>query len=305
MKLFIAIVALASSAVAFAPADPAVVIMLGTGTPNPDPDRSGPSVAVIVKKQAYVVDAGPGVVRRAAQAARLGYPQLESSGLTKLFLTHLHSDHTAGYPDFIFTPAVTGRETALDVYGPPGTAAMTRYIRKAYERDLQIRLHKGLEPAIAAAYVVRPHEIRREGTVYETADVRIEAFAAIHGTFRGDAFGYVFRLRSGKTIVISGDTTYSDNLVRHALNCDVLIHEVYSAKALQRRTTDWQRYHSVFHTSAIDLGRIAAKVRPKVLILYHVLLFGDPPEQILSEIRQNFDGRIVYANDLDVWPLAQ
>ena len=275
------------------------VVMLGTGTPNPDPDRSGPSVAVIAGNRSYVVDAGPGVVRRAAAAARLGFPQLESRGLTTLLLTHLHSDHTAGYPDFLLSPAVTGRQGALDVYGPPGLAAMTRDLKKAYRADLDIRLHKGLEPAIAAAYVARPHEIRKDGVVLEAPDVTVEAFRVNHGTMR-DAFGYKFTLAGGKSIVISGDTTYSENLIARAMGCDILVHEVYSAEALSRRTPEWQRYHSAFHTSAVDLGKIAARVRPRVLVLYHALPFGGPAEQIVTEIRRSYAGELVFAKDLDV-----
>ncbi len=277
----------------------AVVVMLGTGTPNPEPERSGPAVAVIVGSHAYVVDAGPGVVRRAAQAARLGFPQLESKGLTTLFLTHLHSDHTAGMPDFLLSPAVTGRTEGLEVYGPAGVAAMVRDLMRAYRVDLDIRLRRGWEPSIPAAYAMRTHEIRKDGVALKTADVQVDAFRVKHGALR-DSFGYRFTTPDGKSVVISGDTTLSENLMRYAQGCDILVHEVYSANGLKRRTPEWRRYHAAFHTSAVDLGRIAARVKPRVLVLYHSLPFGDPPDQIVTEIRENYAGPLIFASDLEV-----
>ncbi|MGH9258410.1 MAG: MBL fold metallo-hydrolase, partial [Acidimicrobiales bacterium] len=113
---------------ATAPAPPAPVsartgtraVLLGSGTPNADPDRSGPAVAIVVNGTAYLVDAGPGVVRRASAAERRGTPELAVKNLRIVFVTHLHSDHTAGLPDLIFTPWVLGRSPPLEVYGPAG-----------------------------------------------------------------------------------------------------------------------------------------------------------------------------------------
>ena len=266
------------------------VILLGTGTPNPEPEHSGPAVAIVSGDQVYVVDCGPGVVRRAAQAG-LGMEQL-----TRLFVTHLHSDHTAGLPDIIFTPAVTGRETPLEIYGPPGIHAMTRHILQAYAEDMQVRLH-GLEPAVPQAYVVTAHDVQ-PGLVYRDDAVRVTAFAVKHGSWRS-AFGYRFEARD-KSVVISGDTTYSDGLVAAAKGCDILIHEVYSAKGLEKRTPDWQRYHKAFHTSAEDVGRVAAQVKPKTLVLYHQLPMGETPDEVLSEVRRNYTGNVIYGRDLDV-----
>lgn len=266
------------------------VILLGTGTPNPEPEHSGPAVAIVSGNGVYVVDAGPGVVRRAAQAG------LQMEQLTRLFVTHLHSDHTAGLPDFIFTPAVTGRKTPLEVYGPPGIGAMTRHILQAYAGDMQVRLH-GLEPAVPQAYVVKPHEVK-PGTVYRDDAVRVTAFAVKHGSWRY-AYGYRFDAKD-KSVVISGDTAYSDGLVAAAKGCDILIHEVYSAKGLEKRTPGWQRYHKAFHTSAEDVGRVAAQVKPKTLVLYHQLPMGEAPDEVLSELRRSYQGNVIYGRDLQV-----
>ena len=266
------------------------VILLGTGNPNPDPQRSGPAVAIVSADSVYVVDSGPGVVRRAAQAG------IRMDQLTRLFVTHLHSDHTAGLPDFILTPAVTGRTVPLEIYGPPGMKAMTRNIMGAYREDIEIRLH-GLEPSVPQAYVVNAHDVK-PGVIYTDGAVRIAAFPVNHGTWRY-AYGYRFEARD-KVIVISGDTTYSESLIAAAKGCDILIHEVQSLAGLQKRTPDWQRYHSAFHTTAADVGRIAAQARPKKLVLYHQLPHGEKPEEILDEIRQQYSGEVIYGNDLDV-----
>lgn len=266
------------------------VVLLGTGTPNPEPDRSGPAVAVISGERVYIVDAGPGVVRRAAQAG------IRMDQLTRAFITHLHSDHTAGLPDLILTPAVTGRTEPFEIYGPPGLRAMTTQILGAWRDDIDIRLH-GLEPSVAAAYVVHAHDVR-PGEVYRDGSVRVTAFPVTHGSWK-HAYGYRFEA-GGKVIVISGDTTPSETLVDAARGCDILVHEVYSATGLEARTPEWRRYHSAFHTSAIDLGKLAARIRPKKLVLYHELPMGQTPAEVLDEIRRNFTGDVMYGNDLDV-----
>src|SRR6266568_2128653 len=109
------------------------VILLGTGTPRPFPDRSGPATAIVVEDRAYLVDFGPGVVRRAAAAAERGTSALDPARITVAFATHLHSDHTAGLPDLILIPWVMGR-TQFDVYGPLGTEEMTEHVLAAWQR---------------------------------------------------------------------------------------------------------------------------------------------------------------------------
>ena len=116
------------------------IVLLGTGNPNADPLRSGPAVAIVVNGTPYLIDSGPGVVRRAAAAHQAGIPGLEVSNLKRLFVTHLHSDHTLGYPDLILTPWVLGRDEPLEVYGPKGIAAMTNHILKAYDEDIRLRI---------------------------------------------------------------------------------------------------------------------------------------------------------------------
>src|SRR5215813_5202671 len=118
---------------------PTQVVLLGTGNPAPTPDRSGPATAIIVNGEAYLVDFGPGVVRRAAAAQQKGIAALNPTNILHAFVTHLHSDHTVGYPDLIFTPWVVGRKLPLEVYGPPGIKAMTNHVLAAWADDIKIR----------------------------------------------------------------------------------------------------------------------------------------------------------------------
>jgi ribonuclease Z len=266
------------------------VILLGTGTPNPEPERMGPAVAIVSGAHVYLVDCGPGVVRRAAQAG-IGMQQL-----TRVFITHLHSDHTAGYPDLILTPPNSDRADPLEAFGPPGLRAMTAFILKAWSEDLAIRLH-GTQPHNARAFVVSAHEVR-PGEVYRDETIRVKAFAVPHGASKY-AYGYRFEA-ADKTVVVSGDTTYSEALIGAAKGADILVHEVYSQKGWEGRTPEWRKYHAAYHTSAPDLGRLAAQVRPRKLVLYHLLPMGQSPEEVLSEIRQNYSGEVIYGKDLDV-----
>jgi ribonuclease BN (tRNA processing enzyme) len=272
------------------------VVLLGTGTPTADPERSGPSLAIIVNNSSYVVDCGPGVVRRAAAAAaKYGIPSLRPAGLNHLFITHLHSDHTAGYPDFILTPAVLRRKGPLEVYGPKGLKSMTDYLLKAYAEDIDIRLN-GLEHGKPAGYKVNVHEIK-QGVIYRDSNVVVTAFNVHHGSWP-QAFGYRFETKD-KTIVVSGDCTYDENLIKYAMNCDILVHEVYSSEGFSKLPPSNQAYHSVFHTSTVQLAAIANQVKPKLLVLTHQLLFGSTKESILQEIKSKYNGEVVYGNDLD------
>lgn len=266
------------------------VILLGTGTPNPDPERMGPAVAVVSAGRVYLVDCGTGVVRRAVQAG------LKAQELSLVFLTHLHSDHTLGLPDLLLTPGVMERPVPLEVHGPPGTKAMGRRIRQAWHEDLACRL-SGLEPGSPAGYALRVHEIK-PGEVYRDRNLRVTAFPVRHGEWK-HAFGYRFEAPD-KTIVISGDTVPCESLAQAAAGCDILVHEVYCRKGWEKRTPDWQRYHAASHTSAPDLGRLAARLRPKKLVLYHQLRMGETMEALVAEIREFFDGEIINGRDLDV-----
>ena len=147
------------------------VVLLGTGTPRPDPERSGPATAIVVDGTAYLVDIGPGIVRRAAAAFDKGVAALAPDKLQTAFITHLHSDHTVGYPDLIFTTWVQGRRGPLKVYGPEGVEAMTRHIMAAWQADIDIRT-SGLEHRSKAGLTVEAHDVV-PGLVFEDANVKV------------------------------------------------------------------------------------------------------------------------------------
>lgn len=274
------------------------VVLLGTGTPIPDPERSGPALAIVVNGASYVVDAGPGVVRRAVAAAiRDSMPALRAPNLRYVFITHLHSDHTLGLPDIMLTPAVMHRKGPLTVYGPPGTRAMVDKILEAYREDIDLRVHK-LERGDPESYRIVVHEVKG-GFIYRDSNVTVTAFRVPHGSWP-TALGYRFDAR-GRSIVVSGDTGPSDAVVDACRGCDVLVHEVYSKKGFDRLPAGDQQYHSTFHTSAVELGDLATRARPKLLLLTHILFFGETADEILGETRSRYSGQVVAGADRAVY----
>jgi len=267
------------------------LVLLGTGTPNAEQGRWGPALAVISRNTPYLIDFGPGVVRRIVEAG------IDVTRLTKAFLTHLHSDHTVGYPDLILTPWVLGRSEPLEVFGPPGIRVMTEHVLAAYKEDIRERL-QGLQPSNDTGYKVNAHEIE-EGLIYDDTNVQVEAFPVEHGSWK--AYGYKF-ITPDRSIVISADTAPSDTLIEKAKECDILVHEVYSLAGFAKRPADWQRYHALVHTSSEQLAEIASKARPKLLILYHQLFWGTSDQELLAEIKQHYSGKVVSGKDLEVYP---
>ncbi len=271
--------------------------LLGTGTPNDDPNRWGPSVAIIVDDQVYLVDAGVGVVRRAAAARAAGVEALKVTSLSRVFLTHLHSDHTLGLPDLMFSPWVLERPTPLDVFGPKGTAAMTAHLEAAWQDDIAVRLY-GLEPQHTRNYRAVVHETT-SGVVFRDSKVAVTAIAVAHGSWP-EAFAYSFQTPD-RRIVVSGDTVASDAIAAACSGCDFLIHEVYSAEKFKTRPPEWQTYHKAFHTSTTELAAVATKARPGTLVLYHQLFWGATDDDLLAEIRAaGYLGRVVSGKDLQI-----
>jgi ribonuclease BN (tRNA processing enzyme) len=271
------------------------VVLLGTGTPGPDPEHSGPATAIAIDDRAYLVDFGPGIVRRASAAAARGVKAVRPVNLKTAFVTHLHSDHTVGYPDLIFTPWVVGRQDALHVYGPHGLKAMTDHLISAWDEDIAIRT-KGLEHGAPLRVVA--HEIR-PGVVFSDDLMKVTAFPVLHGEWK-EAYGYRFDAPD-RTIVISGDARPSPGLIAACNRCDILIHEVYSPQS-QVPMPDWPKYRAQYHTSTSELAEIARQTQPGLLILYH--LTGQirfPDEQYLNEVRRGWEGKVVVGHDLDVY----
>jgi ribonuclease BN (tRNA processing enzyme) len=271
------------------------LVMLGTGNPNPNPDRFGPATVVVVDEVPYLVDAGVGVVRRWTAAIRKHKLQSSVWDLRTLLVTHLHSDHTLGYADVIFTPwtirdprpGSKGRQ-ALDAFGPPGLRAMTDHLLAAYAEDIEIRSDtRGTRPDRPGPVVtVREIDV---GVVLKDERVTITAFRVPHGRWK-HAFGFKF-VTPDKTIVISGDTAFSPEIAKQCGGCDILVHE-------GGISDDPSEYFRTYHTTADELGRLARDGKPKLLVLYHQ---RGPNEDGVRAIRAQFDGRVVVASDLDLF----
>jgi ribonuclease BN (tRNA processing enzyme) len=274
------------------------LVLLGTGTPNADPDRFGPSVAIVVDDASYLVDFGVGVVRRAAAAERAGIKALGVTNLRLAFATHLHSDHTLGLSDLIFSPWVLDREVPLSVYGPRGLRAMANHLVAAYADDLRVRSTGG-EPAHKYdPRKVDVHEVT-PGVIYRDPRVTVTAFAVNHGAWP-QAFGYRFQTPD-RTVVVSGDTGPESHIEDQCQRCDVLVHEVYSEAGFANRPPEWRAYHSRYHTSSRQLGAIASRARPGLLVLYHQLMWSSTEDDLLAEVRSAYDGKVVSGHDLDIY----
>jgi ribonuclease BN (tRNA processing enzyme) len=270
------------------------IILLGTGTPYPDPNASGPATAVVVGKRVFLFDAGEGVMRRMNAAG------LPISGPEAVFITHLHTDHTLGYPDLILTSWIMRRVSPLPVYGPHGLQRMTQHLLAAYAEDIHVRTY-GLEREIAGGYRVKVHEIR-SGLVYQRDGVRVTAVPVPHGSWKE---AYAFRIDTpDRSIVISGDTRPSEALMRASRGVEVLVHEVYSPLHLAPEDRPggkyWPQYMRAFHTSDIELGSLAARAKPKLLILTHIIRFGSSDEELLAGVRAGgFSGTVQVGKDLE------
>jgi ribonuclease BN (tRNA processing enzyme) len=274
------------------------VVLLGTGTPSADPERSGPATAVVVDDTPYLVDFGPGVVRRASAAAGKGVKGLSLAHLQVAFVTHLHADHTMGYADLIITPWIAGRNSPLQVYGPRGLKDMTEHVLAAYRVDLDNRMEeRGEKTQLVDAHEIRP------GVVYRDEKVTVTAFAVPHGNLV--AYGYRFQTPD-RVIVISGDTSPTDNIVRACNGCDILVHEHYSVASFARVAPRWQDYRLRHHTSTKQLAELATKAHPGLLILHHRSNPGGggasaPESEVIQEMNEYYKGKWVSGHDLDVF----
>lgn len=292
------------------------LVLLGTGTPNACPENSGPASAIIVNDQAYLIDFGPGVVRQASKAYFKGIDALRPDKLNIAFCTHLHTDHTTGLPDLIYTPWVLEREKPLHLYGPEGLQSMAHYIEKAYAADLDMRLN-GDEPANHTGYKTIVKELEKGkldyGIVYADENVQVNAFTVQHGRLQSLAYKFITQ---DKTIVISGDTCPVDIMCEKAKDADILLHECEYTKGLSSRSKQWQIYHQNVHTMSTDLARIASIAKPHLLVTYHRIYHMNildntknlkqemqkRNEAILQEIQDaGYYGTVINGEDLDIF----
>lgn len=275
----------------------AQVIMLGSGTPNAEADRVSSGLAIAVDGRPYLVDCGHGIVQRVAQAQASGLIGWDSTDLDRLFVTHLHADHTVGIPDLLYTPWIHGREMPVQAYGPAGLDQMLAYIQLAYAEN--IREHLSAHPSTEQGYRAQAHEVKA-GRCYHDERIEVQALPADHGNLA--AFSYKFVTPAG-TVVVSGDTKPVPGFADWARGCDLLIHEVYSARQFPDRPPAWRAYHARVHTSTRELAALANDIRPGRLLLYHQLFWGLRPGELVAEINSEYSGDVVSTADLDLFEL--
>ena len=276
------------------------LILLGTGTPSFREGRVQQASVVEAQGRPYLVDCGGGALQRYVEAYGPGGKSLKA--LDRVFLTHLHPDHTAGLADLLIAPWVLGRSQPLRVFGPAGTRAMIDALLTAYA--LGIDEHRNGAAGVDYDLVVDVVECKDVGEIYRDDVVAVEAFGVTHGGL--DAFGFRFTA-DDKVIVISGDTAPNDSVIRYAKACDILVHEAISMPSFEAHFAGevkdkWRGYHQSVHTTTSALARIAQETRPGLLVLTHVLWWGDTTEQsILDEIAQTYDGPVAFGRDLSVF----
>jgi ribonuclease Z len=275
------------------------VTLLGTGTPVPMIERFGPSILVEAGTEKLLFDCGRGA------SIRLNQLGISLSAVTAVFFTHLHSDHVVGFPDLWLTgwlpPPFGHRTQPMHVYGPVGTAQMMIHLRRAYADDIRIRMADEKLPVTGVGIVTK--EIA-EGPVYDKNGVKVIAFNVLHGEFIKPAFGYRIEY-GGHSVVLSGDTQYSENLIQFAKGTDVLFHEVGMAKTENLKTSDAARRIIGHHTTPDNAGKVFSSVKPKLAVYTHIVLLSTDPKisaptesDLVPLTRQTYSGPLEIGEDL-------
>ena len=273
------------------------LILLGTaGGPTPKATRAAPAQAIVVGDRVYLVDCGDGVARQLA-LAKLPIRQLRA-----VFVTHQHSDHNAGYGPLFLLGWAAGLAQPVDTYGPPPLADMTARLLDAYRYDVELRMADEGRPPLAP--LIRPHEIATGGEIYKDDRIRVTAALNDHPPIQ---HSFAFRIDTAdRAIVISGDTRYSENVVKLARGADVLVHEVLSREFWQRpdapQPPSVVRHILASHTDAVDVGRLAAAAEVRTLVLSHFVPTegaGAPTDaEWLDAARRHFKGEVIIGKDL-------
>lgn len=285
---------------ALAGAQPATrtrLVLLGTaGGPTPKARSAAPAQAIVAGDRIYLVDCGDGVARQLA-LAKLPIRQLRA-----VFITHQHSDHMAGYGPLFLLGWTAGLSTAVDTYGPPPLVEMTARLFEAYRYDLEVRAADEGRPPLPP--LVRAHEITEGGEIFKDERVRVTGALNDHPPIR-HSFAYRFDAPD-RSIVISGDTRYSENVVALARGADVLVHEIVSREYWERpgapQPPSVVKHILASHTDAGDVGRVAAAAGVETLVLSHYVPTEGPgtptDEQWLAGVRRQFKGKVVLGRDL-------
>lgn len=280
-----------------APAQDIRVTLLGTGTPAPVMNRFGPSILVEAGGQKFLFDAGRGAHQRLVQS------KVSWRDVNGVFLTHLHSDHVVGFPDLWLTGwLVAGRDTPLLVWGPRGTEKMMFHLAQAYAYDIEIR--QADEHASAAGVVIRAADIA-QGFVVEKNGVKVTAFDVDHTPVE-PAFGYRIDY-AGRSVVLSGDTRFSENLIRHADGVDVLIHEVTVPETFVRAGVRPELAKTIMahHTTPERAGEVFARVKPRLAVYSHITRPAATEQDVIPPTRKAYAGPLELGEDLMVIEIGE
>jgi ribonuclease Z len=273
------------------------VILLGTGAPPPAMNRFGPSILVEAGGHKFLFDAGRGVLQRLTQL------HVKWRDVDALFLTHLHSDHVVGIPDLWLTGwMVSGRDVPLHVWGPKGTIEMMSHLKQAYEYDISVRLQD--REARAEGIEILAKNIS-EGVVYEQGGVKITAFEVDHGAVK-PAFGYRIDY-AGRSVVLSGDTRVSENLVRHAQKVDVLVHEVAVPDILSRTGISAERVKGIVahHVTPEQAGEVFSRTNPRLAVYSHIVPPNAGEQDVIPQTRKTYSGPLELGADLMVIEIGE
>ena len=282
------------------------ITLLGTGTPAPRPDRFGPATLVEAGTKKLLFDAGRGASIRMWQ---LGIPLSE---LDAVFVTHFHHDHISGLADLWLTgwlpPQFGQRSHALRVIGPTGTKQVTQGLLDAYALDIDIRVADEGLPRAGAAFDVM--EFSSSSLVYDQDDVRVTAFTVNHGEFIKPAFGYRVDF-ADRSVLISGDTKFDENVIEAGSGVDVVIHEVVLADERL-----FEKYPALIavkdhHTTPEEAGIVFREIRPKLAVYTHLVNLSAPdiPElqlvDLVEQTRRTYSGPLVVGHDLMTIEVAE
>lgn len=289
---------LAMTQVVAEPVSSTKVIMLGTGTPVLEAGRAGTGIAIVHDGEAYLFDTGAGVVRNAVIAEqKMGIPELAPERIKYVFYTHVHSDHTLDFSELAQT-YWWRKKFKINVYGPEEFLEIDAGMNRMAMPDIDVRMQSQQPVNRKDKDLVDVHVIQ-EGIVYKTENIQIEAFLVPHGDIK-TAYGYKITTPE-KSIVISGDTSFSEKIIEKSKGVDILLHEVINGDRLGEISESWQKYHLHYHTTTSQVAEIARQAKPKLLVLYHVLFLGSDPDDIVKQVKRGYKGEVVLANDLDVF----
>ena len=271
------------------------VTLLGTGTPIPDLDRFGPSTLVEAGNKKLLFDAGRGVPIRVRQIG------LREGKIDALFLTHYHSDHTAGIPDIWLTGWLGNtRQEPFRLIGPVGAKSLMANLESAYALDIKIRLEDEKLPPGGIATVVE--EFEKDGVVYDSDGVKVIAFTVDHGAAIKPAVGYRIEYK-GHAGVISGDTRYDQNVIKYGAGVDLLIHEVCIVRPELLSNPYIQRVVD-HHTSPREAGQVFSMAKPKLAVYSHLVFLASDKvpratvDDIVAGTRETYDGPLQVGEDL-------